>query len=109
MEVVVYTRPGDEDSRRIKELLSDVGVAFEEHVCADGKLNGKQMRSLDIGVSQRPLTVVDGAAIPDRNRAPTEQCVGRVGVQPLHPRRLEISAAAMTPRPVSRVASYSRY
>lgn len=79
MEVVVYTRPGDEDSRRIKELLADVGVAFEEHICADGKLNSKQMRSLDIGVSQVPLTVVDGVAIPGMNRARIEQAIGWVG------------------------------
>jgi glutaredoxin len=79
MEVVVYTRPGDEDSRRIKELLSDKGVEFEEHVCADGKLDGKELRSLDIAVSQVPLTVVDGVVIPGMNRAGIEQAIGWVG------------------------------
>lgn len=79
MEVVVYTRPGDEDSLRIKELLSDKGVAFEEHICADGKLDGKELRSLDIAVSQLPMTVVDGVAIPGMNRARIEQAIGWVG------------------------------
>ncbi len=79
MEVVVYTRPGDEDSRRIKELLSDIGVAFEEHICADGKLDRKELRSLDIGATQVPLTVVDGVAIQGMNRARIEQAIGWVG------------------------------
>lgn len=79
MEVVVYTRPGDEDSRRIKELLSDKGVDFEEHVCADGKLDGKELRRLDIAVSSVPLTVVDGVVIPGMNRARIEQAIGWVG------------------------------
>jgi glutaredoxin len=79
MNVVVYTQPGDENSKRIKELLSGIGVDFEEHVCADGKVDGKELRSLDIAVSQVPLTVVDGVAIPGMNRARIEQAVGWVG------------------------------
>lgn len=70
MNVVVYTHPRDENSRRIKELLSDLGVAFDEHICADGKVDGK---------SPVPLTVVDGVAIPGMNRARIEQAVGWVG------------------------------
>lgn len=79
MEVVVYTRPGDEHSRRIKELLSDKGVDFEEHVCASGKLDGKQLRGLDIAVGDVPLTVVDGVVIRGMNRAGIEQAIGWVG------------------------------
>ena len=79
MDVVVYTQPGNEDSRRIKELLSDIGVAFEEHVCADGKVDGKALRKLDIAVSQVPLTVVDGVPIQGMNRARIEQAIGWVG------------------------------
>jgi glutaredoxin len=79
MNVVVYTQPGDENSKRIKELLSGIGVDFEEHVCADGKVDGKELRSLDIAVSQVPLTVVDGVVIPGMNRARIEQAVGWVG------------------------------
>ncbi len=79
MNVVVYTQPGDENSKRIKDLLSGIGVDFEEHVCADGKVDGKELRSLDIAVSQVPLTVVDGVAIPGMNRARIEQAVGWVG------------------------------
>ena len=79
MDVVVYTQPGNEDSRRIKELLSDIGVAFEERVCADGKVDSKALRRLDIAVSQVPLTVVDGVAIQGMNRARIEQAIGWVG------------------------------
>lgn len=70
MDVVVYTQPGDENSRRIKELLSNIGVTFEEQVCADGKVDGR---------TQVPLTVVDGVAIPGMNRARIEQAIGWVG------------------------------
>ena len=79
MEVVVYTRPGDEDSRRIKELLSDKGVEFEEHVCADGKLDGKDLRTLDIEVRQVPLTVIDGVPIAGLQQAQIEQAIGWIG------------------------------
>ncbi|TMD10904.1 MAG: glutaredoxin [Chloroflexi bacterium] len=48
MEVIVYTRPDCESSRQIKEILENRGVAFQEHVCADGKLDGKDLRNLDI-------------------------------------------------------------
>ena len=43
MEVIVYTRPDCESSRQIKEILENRGVAFQEHVCADGKLDGKEI------------------------------------------------------------------
>ena len=78
MEVVVYTRPGDEQGRRIKEILSDKGVDFREYVFPGGKLNG-ELRALDIGVSQLPLTVVDGVAIQGLNRPRIEQAIGWVG------------------------------
>ncbi len=79
MEVIVYTRPGCENSRRIKEILTDKGVEYQEHVCADGKLDGRDLRHLDIDVQQVPLTVVDGVAIPGMNRARIEQAIGWVG------------------------------
>jgi hypothetical protein len=79
MEVVVYTRPDDENSRRIKELLGDLGVDFKEHVCADGKVDGRDLRPLNLQVAQVPLTVVDGVPIPGMNRAGIEQAVGWVG------------------------------
>src|SRR2546423_380936 len=56
MEVIVYTRPDCESSRRIKEILEDRGVTFQEHICADGKLDGKDLRTLDIDVRDVPLT-----------------------------------------------------
>ncbi len=79
MEVVIYTRPDDEHSRRIKDLLEEKGVAFQEHVCADGAVDSSALRALDIAVSQIPLTVVDGVAIPGMNRARIEQAIGWVG------------------------------
>lgn len=78
MEVIVYTKPGCEQSRRIKELLEEKGVSFQEHVCSDGKV-GNQLRELDIEVSQVPLTVVDGVSIPGMNRPKIEQAIGWVG------------------------------
>ncbi len=79
MEVIVYTRPGCEHSRRIKELLAEKGVAFQEHVCADGKVDNRDLRQFEIDVSQVPLTVVDGVAIPGLNRPRIEQAIGWVG------------------------------
>lgn len=79
MEVIVYTRPDCESSRRIKEILVDRGVAFQEHVCADGKLDGKDLRHLDIEVNEVPLTVIDGVPIAGMNRARIEQAIGWIG------------------------------
>jgi glutaredoxin len=79
MEVVVYTRPDCENSRRIKEILTDCGVAFQEHVCADGKLDGKDLRNLDIDVEEVPLTVIDGVPIAGLQRAQIEQAIGWIG------------------------------
>jgi glutaredoxin len=79
MEVVVYTRPDCESSRRIKEILSDCGVTFQEHVCADGKLDGKDLRTLDIDVEEVPLTVIDGVPIAGLQRAQIEQAIGWIG------------------------------
>jgi glutaredoxin len=79
MEVIVYTRPDCENSRRIKEILENRGVEFQEHVCADGKLDGKDLRNLDIEVRQVPLTVVDGVAIAGLQQAKIEQAIGWIG------------------------------
>lgn len=79
MEVIVYTRPGCEDSRLIKELLAEKGVEFEEHVCANGKLDGKDLSGLGIDVREVPLTVVDGVPIPGWHRSQIEQAIGWSG------------------------------
>ena len=79
MEVVVYTKPGCDSSRRIKEILEDRGVEFQEHVCADGKIDGKDLRGLDLGAESVPLTVIDGVPIAGMNRAQIEQAIGWVG------------------------------
>ncbi|HEY8678815.1 MAG TPA: glutaredoxin domain-containing protein [Candidatus Dormibacteraeota bacterium] len=79
MEVIVYTRPDCDSSRRIKEILEDRGVAFQEHVCADGKVDGKDLRGLDIGVQDVPLTVIDGVPISGMNRSQIEQAIGWIG------------------------------
>ena len=79
MDVIVYTRPDCESSRRIKELLADRGVDFKEHVCADGKLEPKELRSLDLGVMDVPVTVIDGVPIAGLQRAEIEQAIGWIG------------------------------
>jgi glutaredoxin len=79
MEVIVYTRPDCESSRRIKEILENRGVAFQEHVCADGKLDGTDLRNLDIDVKDVPLTVIDGVPIAGLNQAQIEQAIGWIG------------------------------
>src|ERR1700680_4214113 len=79
MEVIVYTRPDCESSRQIKEILENRGVAFQEHICADGKLDGKDLRNLDIEVRQVPLTVIDGVAIAGLQQAKIEQAIGWIG------------------------------
>ena len=79
MEVIVYSRPNDESSRRVKELLADRGVEYQEHVWADGKLDGNDLRPLDIQVNEIPLAVVDGVAISGLDRARIEQAIGWVG------------------------------
>ena len=79
MEVIVYTRPDCESSRLIKEILADRGVAFQEHVCADGKLDGKDLRTLDIEFGQVPLTVIDGVPIAGLQQAQIEQAIGWIG------------------------------
>ena len=79
MEVIVYTRPDCESSRRIKEILSDRGVVFQEHVCADGKVDGQDMRNLDVEVKDVPLTVIDGVPIAGLQRVQIEQAIGWIG------------------------------
>jgi glutaredoxin len=79
MEVIVYTKPGCDNSRRIKEILEDRGVAFQEHVCADGKIESKDLRGLDMEAGSVPLTVIDGVAISGMDRAQIEQAIGWVG------------------------------
>lgn len=76
MDVVVYTRPDCESSRRIKEILADRGVPFQERICADGKLDAKDLRNLDIVVDQVPLTVIDGVPIAGLKQAQIEQAIG---------------------------------
>ncbi|MDQ6710758.1 MAG: hypothetical protein M3Z11_09420 [Candidatus Dormibacteraeota bacterium] len=79
MEVIVYTKPGCDNSRRIKEILEDRGVEFQEHVCADGKLDGRELREVKGEARNVPLTVIDGVAIAGMNRAQIEQAIGWVG------------------------------
>ena len=79
MDVIVYTRPDCESSRRIKEILADRGVAFQEHICADGTLDGKDLRDLDVDVKDVPLTVIDGVPIAGLQRAEIEQAIGWIG------------------------------
>ncbi|HYM51484.1 MAG TPA: glutaredoxin domain-containing protein [Candidatus Limnocylindrales bacterium] len=79
MEVIVYTRPDCENSRRIKEILTDKGVEFQEHVCQDGKLDGRDLSGLDIKVEEVPLTVIDGVRIAGMQRAQIEQAIGWSG------------------------------
>ncbi len=79
MEVIVYTRPNCESSRRIKEILEDRGVTFQEHICADGKLDGRDLRNLDIEMRSIPLTVIDGVPIAGLQQAQIEQAIGWIG------------------------------
>ncbi len=79
MEVIVYTKPGCDNSRRIKEILEDRGVEFQEHVCADGKLDGRELREVKGEARNVPLTVIDGVPIAGMNRAQIEQAIGWVG------------------------------
>ena len=61
MEVTLYSRTGSEVSRRIRELLREKGVEFDE-------LKG-----------ERTVAVVDGVAIPGTRRAQIEQAIGWIG------------------------------
>jgi glutaredoxin len=61
MAVTLYSRPGCELSQRIRELLREKGVEFDE-------LEG-----------ERTVAVVDGVAIPGTRRAQIEQAIGWVG------------------------------
>ena len=79
MEVIVYTGPDCESSRRIKEILTERGVTFQEQVCPDGKVNGAEMRQLDIDGKDVPVTVIDGVPIAGLQRAEIEQAIGWVG------------------------------
>jgi glutaredoxin len=79
MDVVVYTRPDCESSRRIKELLADRGVDFKEHVCADGTTEAKELRGLDLDMKDVPVTVIDGVPITGLQRAEIEQAIGWIG------------------------------
>jgi len=79
VEVIVYTKPGCDSSRRIKEILEDRGVEFQEHVCADGKVDSRDLRGLVGEARTVPLTVIDGVPISGMNRAEIEQAIGWVG------------------------------
>jgi glutaredoxin len=79
MEVIVYTRPGCENSRRIKEILSDRGVEFQEHSCADGKTDGAEAHQHDFNPEDVPVTVIDGVQIAGLQRAEIEQAIGWIG------------------------------
>lgn len=79
MEVIVYTKPGCDSSRRIKEILEDRGVEFQEHVCADGKVIRKDIYGLDVAAESVPLTVIDGVPISGMNRSQIEQAIGWIG------------------------------
>jgi glutaredoxin len=79
MEVIVYTRADCESSRRIKEILADRGVTFQEHVCADGEIDGADLRQHDIDVKDIPVTVIDGVPIAGLQRAQIEQAIGWIG------------------------------
>ena len=78
MQVVVYTRAGDKNSQRVKELLEDKRVAFEEEVFGEGRRNG-DLKRMGIEVGELPLTVVDGVAIRGMDRARIEQAIGWIG------------------------------
>ena len=79
MEVVVYTKPGCDNSQRIKQLLEDRGVEFQEHICADGKLDPAKLNGVQIEAGEVPVTVIDGVAIAGMDRAQIEQAIGWVG------------------------------
>ena len=79
MEVIVYTKPGCDNSQRIKQLLEDRGVDFQEHVCADGKLDPQKLNGLKLEAEEVPVTVIDGVAIAGMDRAQIEQAIGWVG------------------------------
>jgi len=79
MEVIVYTKPGCDSSRRIKEILEDRGVDFQEHVCADGKVLRKDLYGLDLSAESVPLTVIDGVPISGMDRSQIEQAIGWIG------------------------------
>jgi glutaredoxin len=76
MEVVVYTRPGDDQSRRIKELLEEKGVEFQEHICVDGRIDGRDRSLPEVNPAEIPLTVIDGVPIAGLNRSLIEQAIG---------------------------------
>jgi hypothetical protein len=61
MEVTLYSRPGSDLSRRIRELLREKGVEFDE-------LEG-----------EKTFAVVDGVAIAGTRRAQIEQAIGWIG------------------------------
>jgi glutaredoxin len=78
MEVIVYTRPDCDSSRRIKEILADRGVAFQEHCCADGT-EPEDLSKLNLAEKDIPVTVIDGVPIAGLQRAEIEQAIGWVG------------------------------
>lgn len=61
MEVTLYSRPGSEVGQRIRDLLREKGVEFDE-------LEGEST-----------VAVVDGVAIPGTRRAQIEQAIGWIG------------------------------
>ena len=79
MEVIIYTKPGCDNSQRIKELLADHGVEFQEQICADGKLDPQKLNGIKIEVEDAPVTIIDGVAIAGMDRAQIEQAIGWVG------------------------------
>jgi glutaredoxin len=82
LDVIVYTKPGCENSQRIKTLLYEKGVAFREHVCADGQVSTDACKADGIslqGAAQAPVTIVDGVVIEGMDRAQIEQAIGWIG------------------------------
>jgi hypothetical protein len=61
MEVTLYSRPGCEVGQRIRELLREKSVEFDE-------LEGEST-----------VAIVDGVAIPGTQRAQIEQAIGWAG------------------------------
>jgi glutaredoxin len=78
MEVIVYTRPDCENSRRIKEILSDRGVDFKEQCYAEGA-EPNNLGTLNVDTTTMPVTVIDGVPIAGLQRAEIEQAIGWIG------------------------------
>ncbi len=69
--VVVYTQPGCLFCDRVKELLRELNVPFEEK---DVALDDQAMRELlEMGFLTVPVTLVDGEAVIGYNRPRLER------------------------------------